>query len=554
MSQHRDYAGEALSYAEEVLAGDIPACLQIKQACRRFLDDVRGDTWVWNTAKVARACLFIEQLPHTEGALSGQTIRLEPWQTWIVAALFGLVDQSGLRKHHEAFLLIPRKNGKSTLAAGIALYMTVADREAGAQVYIGANSEKQANFCFKPARLMADRAKGGFKSVFGVEVNAASIVTRDGSFLQRQIGKPGDGSNPHCAILDEYHEAATSEAYDTMKTGVATRRQPLLIAITTAGTNTAGPCRAQQLYAEQVLSGATRDDRLFAAVYTIDKEDDWKDFSCWRKANPNCGVSFTEERLRELHQEAINRPDKKVDRCTKHLNVWESAATAWLNMAHWDRCGTAPPFEEVKNRGYRAWLGVDLGTQIDITALGLLVELPGGERALYPFLFLPHSATLASKNASAYAQWAADGAIIANDGDALDFEAVFDVAKEFSSQFALQSIAFDAFQGQMLAQALARDLGIPTYRFPQTFTEMWGPMVEMEGLLAKGQLVHPRNPCLDWMAKNICAARQGERLRPTKPHGQDHLKIDGIVAGLMALGLSIADAPVPTTWEMFVLD
>lgn len=550
MRRHRaPFASTAEQYAGEVLAGTVPACRQIQQSCRRFLEDVNGERWVFNANLVERVCRFVELLPHTEGKLAGQPIRLEPWQVWILAAIFGLIDQDGLRKHKEVFALIPRKNGKSTIAAAIALYMLVADGEAGAQVYIGANSEKQANFCFLPAKKMAQRARG-LPETFGLTVNASSLVNADGGYLQRIIGKPGDGSNPHCAILDEAHENDTAEQYDTMKTGMGARRQPLLITITTAGTNTAGPCRELQLYAEQVLGGQTENERLFAAIYTIDKEDDWKDITSWRKANPNIGVAFPEQVLADYLADALARPAKKVTLCTKHLNLWQSSASAWVNMAQWEAAGTAPPYDQVVNRGYRAWLGIDLSTQIDITALSLAVQLPDGKRALYPFLFLPHAATQASKNAALYADWAAKGFLRECEGEALDYRVIADSARDIMAGFDIQGIAFDQWQGQMMAQQLAQDI-IPLVQVKQTYSDMDAVMVEFEGLLAKGVLIHPNNPALNWMAQNIACATRGEQMRPVKPHGQPHLKIDGMIASLMAIGMSMQESEA--TPEPFIM-
>jgi phage terminase large subunit-like protein len=538
-----EFAQVAVKYAGDVITGTIPACLQIKQACARFIRDIDSDEWVYNAVKVDRVCRFIQLLPHTEGQLAGQPIRLEPWQVWMLAAIFGILGHDGLRKHNEVLALIPRKNGKSTLGAGIGLYMLVADGEPGAQVYIGANSERQANFCFKPARLMSLRARG-FEARFGVTVSAGSITRSDGSFLQRMIGRPGDGSNPHCAILDEAHENNTSDQYDTMKTGMGARRQPLLVTITTAGTNTAGPCRELQLYAEQVLAETADNPRLFAAIYTIDKGDDWKDIECWKKANPNFGVSFGLDKLENYLSDAMARPAKKVGLCTKHLNVWESSASAWVNMAQWDACATAPPFNEVVDRGFRAWLGIDISTKIDITAAVLLVELPDGKRAAYPFMWLPHAATQANKNAAMYAAWADDEKIHANDGDAIDYALVLEQLQKLRSQFAIQSIAYDPWQGAQMAQSLSDGI-VPVYEYKQTFTQMALPMVEMEAMLATGKLSHPDNPAFNWMAKNICAMLRSEQMRPVKPHGQEHLKIDAMVALLMTIGLSIVDAPKP---------
>lgn len=230
------FADVAVRYAEQVVGGDIAACWQIKRSCERFLADVQGDDWTFNAAKVERVCRFAETFPYLEGSLAAKklSLRLQPWQVWILAALFGVVDGDGFRKHREAFIEIPRKNGKSTFAAVIALYMLVADYEQRAQVYIGATALNQADFCFQPCRDMALRSPG-FITHWGAIVTKKKIETRDGSFLERMIGDPPDGSNPHLAILDEAHENNNfARQRETMRTGMGARTQPLLVTITTA--------------------------------------------------------------------------------------------------------------------------------------------------------------------------------------------------------------------------------------------------------------------------------------------------------------------------------
>lgn len=277
------FADVAVRYAEQIVAGEIPACWQIQTSCRFFLDDVAGDTWTLNAAKVERVCRFAETFPYLEGPLAAKklTLRLEPWQVWILAALFGLVDSDGHRKHREAFIEIPRKNGKSTFAAVIALYMLVADYGARAQVYIGASNRNQASYCFEPCRDMALRSTG-FVTHYGVAVTKQKVETRDGSFLERMIGDPPDGSNPHLAILDEAHENHNfSKQRKTMQTGMGARTQPLLITITTAGFNEAGDCRLLQAQCEQVLAGELTDARRF-----VQRKAACSIFVCSRKSWP----------------------------------------------------------------------------------------------------------------------------------------------------------------------------------------------------------------------------------------------------------------------------
>lgn len=540
MRRHKGhFADVAETYAREVVAGRIIVCRQIILSCQAFLDAIDSEEWVYNANLVERVCRFIQALPHVKGkwASRRELLKLEPFQVWMTAAIIGLVDHKGLRKHRQAFALIPRKNAKSTWAAALGLYMLVADNEAGAEVYIGANSEAQADACFMPARAMAMRA-AGFDH-FGVEVAARALFLADGSRLKPIIGKPGDGDSPHCAILDEAHENDTSDQYDTMLTGMGAREQPLLLTITTAGTNTAGPCRDLQLYAEQVLEGQVDDPRLFSAIYTIDPKDDWTDFNVWRKANPNLGVSVNEEYLLTQYNIAMARASKAPIARTKHLNQWVSSTSAYLNMAEWAKCANAPDLDSLKGKNLPAWIGIDLATKSDVSAVGMLVQHSGG-LALYPFLFLPEGAIERSKNEAAYRQWADNEHLILCDGNATNFGDVETKVRELVQWFDVQSIGYDAWQGHNLGTNLASD-GLNVFEYPQKHSVMHAPMDELEALLAENKLQHPNNPALNWMAGNLCAHYSGDFKKPTKPMKQDHLKIDGMVAALMALGLSMRE-------------
>ncbi len=551
-------ADVAVRYAQQVVAGEIPACWQIRTSCRFFLDDVEGDTWTLNAAKVERVCKFAEGFPYLDGelAIKRLTLRLEPWQIWILAAIFGIVGADGFRKHREAFVFIPRKNGKSTFAAVIAKYMFVADYEPRAQVYIGAGTLKQAAFCFDPCREMAGRAVG-FTNQFGVTIRKKRMELRDGSFLEPMIGNPPDGSNPHLAILDEAHENDNFALQrETMRTGMAARKQPLLLTITTAGFNEAGDCRLLQAQCEQILAGELTDVRRFSAIYTIDKDDDWRDFEVWKKANPNVGVSFTETRLRELHISALNVPSEKPGLLTKHLNVWQSSSTAWVNMRDWDNQNTALPFDQVINRGYKAHIGCDLSRVLDVTAIGLLVDVPTDgetERHFYPFLFLPEMAIQRQpKNAASYREWSESGDLILTADDETDYAAVEAKLRELDGLFNVQGIAFDQWQAGMMAQKLGEN-GLPVRTYPQNFPNMHQPMSRFEKLIALGHLKHNGNRMMRWMTGNVVAKHYNEFIKPVKPARLDHAKIDGFVALMMALGLAGVEVAPTQVW-LDVLD
>lgn len=541
------FAERAEQYARAVSAKKLPACRMVQLACSRYLKDLDRTDWRFDEAKVERVCAFAEMMPHVKGkwARTRELIVLQDWQVFILAAIFGFVDEAGRRRFRQAYIMLPRKQGKSVLAAVIGLYMLVMDGETGAEVYCGATTEAQAWEVFRPAKLMAEKAgeeSGEFLAEFDTTVAAKSIFTTDGSRFQPVIGKPGDGSSPHCAIIDEYHEHDTPDQFDTMLTGMGAREQPLALVITTAGDNLAGPCYDMQKFAEDVLEGHIGDDRFFSVIYTIDKDDDWRDFNVWRKANPNLGVSIFEDFLQARHQEALSRPAKQGINLTKHLNVWVSSRDAWLNMADWQGCAAVVTMDELA--GCEAWIGLDLATKIDVAAMVAKVRMADGRFALMPFFYLPEAVVLEarSKNAAAYGGWAAEGHLTLTPGDATDFEFIAEDLRGLLRKLDVQAVGFDPYQAHHLAQQLQAE-GAPMIEYPMQTRTLSPPMREMEAAIAAKQRVHPGNPMFDWMASNVTAKEDGRgNIYPRKPHGQDHLKIDGITAALMAEGLSMNEA------------
>lgn len=352
----RDYVAIALRYIDDVLSGTQPACKWVHLACKRQLKDLKRKGWQYrfDHEKAVRVCRFIENLPHTKGkwaikspgAARSPRILLEPWQVFGITTAFGWVNKEGKRRFRRVYRIIPRKNGKSLEASAVGLYMLAADGEFGAEVYCGATNEKQAWEVFRPAKQICEREEA-FAKRFGIGVNAANLHRlADGGKFEPVIGKPGDGASPSCAIIDEFHEHDTPDLYDTMETGMGARDQALIWVVTTAGSNLAGPCADMDAHARKVLEGLVEDDELFAVIYTIDDDDDWKSETALRKANPNYGISVSAEWLKSKQAEAIKRTSKQGVFKTKHLNMWIQARQAWMNMEAWAKAGDAPDIEE----------------------------------------------------------------------------------------------------------------------------------------------------------------------------------------------------------------
>lgn len=559
----RDYAAIARQYAGDVVTGKIPAGKQIRLQCERFITELvraAGDDFPYrfDEAKAARPCRFIELLPHTKGPWARQKKRLllEPWQIWNIAVVFGWVHKEGSQKDTRRFrrwlLVVPRKNGKSAIASGLALYMLCADNEYGAEVYSGATNEKQAWEVFRPARLMVQKLPT-LKAKFGIEILAKQLHRPDdGSRMETIIGDPGDGQSPSCSIHDEYHEHADDAQVDTMITGMGARDQPLQLLITTAGENLAGPCYAMILEQRERLAGIGHnggppiDDDTFFAEYSIDEEDDWKSDAALRKANPNIGVSVGLEYLLARQRDAISTPRKRGIFKTKHLNLWVAAKAAYFDVEAWRRCADpALPvlFAEAVEllRGRRCILSLDLASKVDIAAVEYLFP-PIGDRPTPddPFVrlgryFLP---TKAVEDVSAYQGWDAQGLLDVSEGNITDYEEIEIAINEARDNFDVETIAYDPAQATMLVTRLVK-AGAPVLEVRPTVVNFSDPMKQLDAFTRAGLIRYGGCPVMEWQMSNVVAQLDAkDNVYPRKPRVE--AKIDNPVALIAALAVALS--------------
>ncbi len=547
-------AEKARQYVADVRAGRIPACRWVRAACERHANDLvkskrRDYRWTYNEEKAERPCRVIELLPHTKGrwAAKHELIALEPWQAFILCSVFGWVDKkTGLRRFREVLVIVPRKNGKSALSAGVGIYMLAFDGEFGAEVFANATSEKQAWEVFRPAKLMVESTPD-LKAAKGIVANASNLsVPATHSKFEPVIGKPGDGSSPSLAIIDEYHEHQTPDAHDTMQTGMGAREQPLLWVITTAGDNISGPCYAKQLALQDVLSGAVEDDRTFGIIYTIDPGDDWTDPAVLRKANPNFDVSVDGEYLQNQQIAAIRNPRDQARFKTKHLNIWVNSRDAYFNEQAWLTCPKAPPFEEM--RGMSAYLALDLASKTDIAALEILVPLPDGQYARYGKSYLPES-TVEDPANSHYAAWRDKGYITVTNGNIIDFARIEEDIEELAAFLRIEDIAYDPFQGTYLATRLL-DKRLPVTEYRQTVETMSDPMKSLDSFILSGRLHHncAEDHPMTWQMGNVVSKTdRKDNVYPTKERAEK--KIDNPVALIMAVGRMLQTDTTESPYE-----
>ena len=564
MKRAQTHHAEALKYAREVLSGHVPACKWVRLACQRHIDDLARTDWpyTFDPAKANKVCAFIQNLPHIKGEWGTVTIKLEPWQKFILSVVFGWVGKaSGLRRFRTGYVEVPRKNAKSTLSTGIALYMLTEDGEAGAEVYSAATTRDQARIVFAAAQEMARRTPD-LGEYYGLAVNAHNInVLGTGSKFEALSSEYGtlDGLNVHCGIIDELHAHRTREVYDVIETATGSRRQPLLWAITTAGSNRSGICYEQRDYTTKLLERTFTDETYFGIVYTIDDGDNWASEDSWKKANPNYGISVMPDDMHRLAVKALQMPSAVNNFLTKRLDVWVSADAGLFDMAAWDSCGDRSLKPE-QFAGWDCYLGVDLGFVDDIAAAVKMftrVETVEGELirkyAFFGRYYLPEETVSGNRN-SQYQGWERAARLTATDGNVTDTERIIDDMASDLERFQVKHICFDPYnklsiQNPMAKRGVAAEV---MSDFPQTVAKM-SPATEglMKAILSK-TVLHDGDPVLTWALSNVVGHFDAKgNVYPKKEREEN--KIDPAIAAIMAFGVAMNAEPVSPYEERGVL-
>lgn len=551
MSAERDYCGIARRYAARVIAGKIDACRWVKLACQRQLDDLKRKDWEWRFDKdrAARICRFVELLPHVKGRWKAPRIELEPWQCFEYTTIFGWVDADGNRRFRRAYTEVPRKNGKSTLAAAVGLYMLAADGEPGAEIYSAATTRDQAKISWEIARSMARRSPQ-MLSAYGIEPLAHSIAIASEAAFFRPLSRDADtleGLNVHAAIVDELHAHKTREVFDVLNTATGSRRQPLIFIITTAGDNRAGVCYELREYVCNILAGRHQDERFFGIIYTIDESDDWTSPAAWRKANPNYGVSVLVEDISALARQAAANAEEQNSFLTKRLNIWVSVGTAYFNMLAWDQRCKDPALKLEDFYGCPCRIHLDLASKRDITSKIMTFELPGGRYAVFGRYYLPEDNIERGKpNYDLYRGWARRNLLTLTPGNVTDYEFVERDILEDARNFHALEVLFDPYQATYLTTRL-QAAGVKTVEVPMTVLRFSDPMKQVDADIVAGKLRHNGDPLLAWMIGNVTAKRDAkENVFPRKAREEN--KIDAAVS-LIACRSRMGGAPVVSIYE-----
>lgn len=539
-----DYQKIASDYCLQVLDGTIPANKFVKQCCERQLRDLtregsKGFPYIYDPARGANVCTFVELLPHIKGKLAGQPIQLEPWQIFIVMTAFSWVHKdTGFRRFRRTYIEVPRGNGKSAISSAIGLYALAKDEEGGAEVYSFATTRDQAKIVFGDAQQMA-RKTSGLRNHFGVEVNAHNInILKTASKFEAlsSEGSTLDGLNTHFAIIDELHAHKTRAVYDVVETSIGKRTQSMLWIITTAGSNRAGICYEVRGFVKKVLDGSVIDESQFGIIYGLDDGEDWTTEESLIKANPNWGVSVMPEVLLPLQAKAMSMPSAANNFRTKHLNEWVNADVSWMDMRAWDAC--ADPSLTVEDfEGQPCFMALDLASKTDIAAkINLYVR--DGHYYAFGDYYLPRDTVDKGEN-SQYSGWESLGLLTVTDGAIIDFMVIENKILEDCKRFEVIEVPYDPFQATQLSMRLLNQ-GVNMVEVRPTVLNFSEPMKQLEALVLDKKFHHNGDPVLSWMVSNVvCHTDAKDNIYPRKERHEN--KIDGVVALIMALSRAIAD-------------
>ena len=462
--------------------------------------------------------------------------RLLPWQRErIIRPLFGTLRPDGLRQYRTCYVELGRKNGKSSLAAAIALYLLLADDEPGAQVYGAAADLDQARIVFDTAMHLV-RSTPALSPWARVVPSLKRIEAGDGGFY-RAIPADAAGShgfNASGIVLDEAHTQPNRELYDVLATSVGARRQPLTFIITTAGYDRNSLCWELHEYARQVRDGIVTDPTFLPVLFGADEADDWQDPATWRKANPSLGETVAEDFLAAECARAREVPAYENTFRRLYLSQWTQQETRYLPMAAWDACGGAIG----PTAGRACFLGLDLSSTTDLTALAALY--PDGDcyDVAMRFWLPAHGIEERERRDRApYREWARRGYLTLTEGNVIDYasikRAVFDIVRESR----VRSLGFDPWNSSQVTVELAQE-GVPCEPVRQGFASLSAPTKELLALVLAGRLRHGGNPVLRWMADNVMVATDpAGNLKPDK--GKSTQRIDGIAAIVTALSRAI---------------
>lgn len=543
---------DGILYAVDVAKGSIPVCRNVRLACQRFLNQLEDRAWAWefHIDYVEHFLEFAATLKHTKGPDAGKPLILEPFQIFIICAIYGFRSKRDpkTRMVTDVLVFIPRKAGKSTLTAAIALY-ELNWGEAGAEVYTLATTRDQASIVFDAAKGFVENMPHDVSQLYTVHRNQ---ITKAGDSqtkfkaLSRDTKKTGDGMNPSCAIIDEAAQIVDRNAIEVLHSGMVARKNPLRIYITTASFTKDTKFFEDMQMLENMLTGeATDNPRWFGLLYSLDQADDWRDPKTWAKANPMHGISVYEEAIAERAEQAKHKPAALNEFLCKTLNIYVSANSAWVDRAYWDDSKTR--IIEKDRVPESVFIGFDLAATRDLNAVCTLKRFEENDFEAEFKFFLPEDGlALIPKHYSDIFRVAVNSGILhITEGNVMDDREISDyIIKQYSKYDMTQEIGFDAYNAASLVARL-HEAGLPVKKVGQGMAVLSNPSKQVEKLILNHAIKHDGNPFVGWQLGN-CEVYEdvNGNVKVRKNESDKSAKVDGIISLIIAMHCSLDNPPL----------
>ena len=492
----------------------------------------------YDKKKADRAVKFIEMLPHTKGEWEGRPFWLLPWQEQIIRDLFGIVKADGFRQFRTAYIEIPKKQGKSELAAAIALYLLYADHEPSAEVFSAAADRQQASIVFDVAKRMVEMTPGLQKRSKVMSATKRIVNYSNAGYYQVVSADVGGkhGYSISGLVFDEIHNQPNRKLWDVLTKGSGdARRQALHVAITTAGTDRNSICFELHTKALDILSDRKVDPTFYPVVYSLPMDVDWQDEKNWYKVNPSLGYTVPIERMREAYLQSQDNPAEENVFRTLRLCQWVGSTVQWIPDHIYDLGNQ--PIDKHALRRRDCYAGLDLSSSGDITALVLMFppRTDDEKYIMLPYFWVPEETIpkRVQQTSVPYDNWVAQGYVKATPGNVIDYAYIQNTIGELSYKYHIREIAFDRWGSNMLVERLS-EMGLTVVPFGQGYKDMSPASRAFYEELMKGNIIHGGNPVMKWMCGNVVIEQDpAGNIKPTKAKSKD--KIDGVVAAIMAL-------------------
>ena len=525
-------------YIQSIKSGSVYHGEYIDKLINWHLSEIdKSNEYYFNETEANRYISFIEVLRLTKGEWAGKNFKLENWQAFIVAMIFGWrIKANNTRRFTEVTINVPKKNGKTELAAALCLACAVLDNDYGFQIYMAATARDQARLCFETAKQMIKLTPELIEANIFEPLAHSIYCGMFGGAIKAISSEAGgiEGAGASVVIFDEEHLQPTNELRDNLRSGMAARQQPLFISISTAGSDKNKPYYNHLKVCKNILNGVAINDRHLVVIYAADEKADWENPKTWQQANPNYGISVREDFLKQQYTDAKNEPFKQPNFITKHLNIWADSESTWIDSKHWLSLAHNKQLEEFE--GNEIYIGLDLGTTGDFSAAIILI-VEDDKFYFFTRFWIPDD--MAGKRTKIdqlnFRQYARQGYITLTDGNATDYNQIEHDIVELSKRFEIKSLAYDKAFASMLVTRLTNDYDITCNPISQSATALTEPTKKLHELIMDKKIYHDNNPVMAWMVGNVQIYLNDANNNMKVHKGKSKNKVDGVSALVNAI-------------------